>query len=53
MLFAYVNLSMAIAALLFMILMHLVDVWKRQLIRQIKGERVSSAVGKENLGFNI
>ena len=53
MLFAYVNLSMAIVTLSLMVLMHLVDVWKRKLIRQIKTERGDFAIAEETLDFNI
>ena len=51
MLFAYVNLGMATAALSLMLLMHMVDVWKRQLIRQIKGECVGFT--KDTPDFDI
>lgn len=53
MLFAYVNLTMAIVTLSLMFFMHMVDVWKRSLIKQIKEKQGNFPLAEEPLDFNI
>ena len=53
MVFAYVCLSMAIISLSLMFIMHLVDVWKRRLIKQIKEQRGECPLAEQSLDFNI
>ena len=52
MLFAYMCLSMAIISLSLMFPMHLVDVWKRRLIKHIKEQRGEYPSAEQSLDFN-